>query len=268
MAIREYVGARYVPRFLGTYSPTTIYDALDVVDDGMGTSYIARKTTPAGTPLNDTTYWFVYGASSGAIISLQNRMTAAENDITAIQDRSSVLPDLYDALTTYAANDYVVYQGKVYQAIAPSTGVLPTNSAYWVNKGSIEKQFEDVYTELGLKAAKTAFTPTDVNLSPIDFSTYGSLKLECKQVGRILILTIAITVNLGVALPANTVLNGVAVPGNIPNNIGFPIMADSPTPGSVYRLLLNTSGMISNLPSLPSGNTYEGQLIIPSAGWI
>lgn len=80
MAVREYIGARYVPRFLGTYSGTTIYEALDVVDDGMGTSYIARKTVPAGTPLTDTDYWFVYGASSGAIINLQNRVTTLEND--------------------------------------------------------------------------------------------------------------------------------------------------------------------------------------------
>ena len=51
MAIRQYVGARYVPRFLGTYDPTQNYDALDVVDNGSGTSYIARKTVPAGTYL-------------------------------------------------------------------------------------------------------------------------------------------------------------------------------------------------------------------------
>ena len=74
MAIRQYIGARYIPRFLGDYDPTTIYEALDVVDNGMGTSYIARKTVPAGTPLTNTEYWFVYGASSGAILDLQTRM--------------------------------------------------------------------------------------------------------------------------------------------------------------------------------------------------
>ena len=78
MAVREYIGARYVPKFVGTYSATTIYDALDVVDDGAGTSYIARKPVPAGTSLTDTEYWFVYGASSGAILNLQTRMAAAE----------------------------------------------------------------------------------------------------------------------------------------------------------------------------------------------
>lgn len=81
MAVRQYIGARYVPRFMGTYDPTQQYEALDVVDNGSGTSYIARKNVPPGTPLTDAEYWFVYGASSGAILALQNRMDTAEQDI-------------------------------------------------------------------------------------------------------------------------------------------------------------------------------------------
>lgn len=99
MAVRQYIGARYVPRFLGTYNATTIYEALDVVDNGSGTSYIARKTVPAGTSLTDANYWFVYGASSGAILNLQSRMTAAENDITALENKAKrgviVITDSY-----------------------------------------------------------------------------------------------------------------------------------------------------------------------------
>lgn len=74
MSVRTYVGARYVPRFLGTYDPTQNYEGLDVVDNGSGTSYISRKITPAGTPLTDTDHWAIYGAASGAIISLQNQI--------------------------------------------------------------------------------------------------------------------------------------------------------------------------------------------------
>lgn len=81
MAIRQYVGARYVPKFMGNYDATQIYEALDVVDNGMGTSYISKKPTPAGTPLTDTEYWAIYGASSGAIIDLQNRMVIVENEL-------------------------------------------------------------------------------------------------------------------------------------------------------------------------------------------
>lgn len=88
MSVKQYIGARYVPRFLGTWNNTTQYEALDVVDNGSGTSYIARKTVPAGTPLNDTDFWFVYGASSGAILNLQTRMDAAENEIIELNNES------------------------------------------------------------------------------------------------------------------------------------------------------------------------------------
>ena len=86
MAIRQYVGARYVPRFMGTLDPTQEYEALDVVDNGSGTSYIARKIVPPGTPLTDNEYWFLYGASSGAIVQLQNDMIRAQNDINGLED--------------------------------------------------------------------------------------------------------------------------------------------------------------------------------------
>ena len=42
MSMHTYIGARYVPRFTGVYDPTQSYEALDVVDNGSGTSYIAR----------------------------------------------------------------------------------------------------------------------------------------------------------------------------------------------------------------------------------
>lgn len=82
MAIREYIGARYVPRFMGTYINTQIYEALDVVDNGLGTSYIAKVPTPAGTPLTNTTYWAIYGATSGAIINLQNQIDVLNSQIS------------------------------------------------------------------------------------------------------------------------------------------------------------------------------------------
>lgn len=99
MSVRQYIGARYVPRFLGTWNNTTQYEALDVVDNGSGTSYIARKNVPAGTPLNNTDFWFVYGASSGAIISLQNRMDAAENDIDDLEEDVTYLTSKDSHLT-------------------------------------------------------------------------------------------------------------------------------------------------------------------------
>lgn len=124
----QYIGARYVPRFMGTYDPTQIYEALDVVDNGLGTSYISRIPTPANTPLTNTTYWKVYGASSGAIINLQNQIDDMKDgtvpgslqaqiddntsDITALSNKVAVFDD--NALNTNFSNRKIVFLGDSY----------------------------------------------------------------------------------------------------------------------------------------------------------
>lgn len=85
MSVRQYIGARYMPKFVGVYDNTQAYDVLDVVDNGLGTSYIARIPTPPNTPLTDTSHWMVYGSSSGAVLDLQARVTSLENDDVAIK---------------------------------------------------------------------------------------------------------------------------------------------------------------------------------------
>ena len=119
---RQYIGARYVPRFTGDYDVTQIYEALDVVDNGMGTSYIARKPVPAGTALTNTEYWAIYGAPSGAILDLQRRMNAAESDID----------DLEDAVQELSENDnirknHILIIGDSYEMV---TGFGNTLSGY------------------------------------------------------------------------------------------------------------------------------------------
>jgi len=113
MAIRQYIGARYVPKFMGTYDPTQVYEALDVVDNGLGTSYISKIPTPAGTPLTNTTYWAIYGASSGAVINLQNQIDDMKD--------GSVPGSLQDQIDHIAA-DKIVCIGDSYAIDADAGG--------------------------------------------------------------------------------------------------------------------------------------------------
>ena len=113
MSVRRYVGARYIPRFMGVYDVTQIYDALDIVDNGSGTSYIARKTVPAGTALTNTEYWAVYGAASGAIYDLQTRVGDIENDLPLLDGRIDALednymPDMKDRVFLFLGDSYDV----------------------------------------------------------------------------------------------------------------------------------------------------------------
>lgn len=108
MAVREYIGARYVPKFMGLYDPTEDYEALCVVDNGLGTSYISKVPTPAGTPLTDTNYWIVSGDSNGAIIQLQEEVNRIKES-ASISDMQSntdlVIGDVAHTSGFYAAGD-------------------------------------------------------------------------------------------------------------------------------------------------------------------
>lgn len=150
MAIRQYIGARYVPRFTGTYDPTQIYEALDVVDNGSGTSYIARKNVPAGTPLTDTDYWFVYGASSGAIIALQNDMIQAQNDILTLQGAMTTAQGAIVTLQGNVSNllsdvGLLTNKNRRYVLIADSFGTKPTAGNSWQSKFESIVSPNDVY---------------------------------------------------------------------------------------------------------------------------
>lgn len=135
----RYIGARYVPKFLGTHDSTIPYEALSVVDNGAGTTYISRVPVPANIALTNTTYWLVYGASSGAILDLQNRMQTAENDIDSIEsdlgDIETDITGLGNRLTT-AENDIVNIEsivGRRFILLADSFGnIVDRGANTWI----------------------------------------------------------------------------------------------------------------------------------------
>lgn len=151
--VREYVGARYVPKFMGTYDATQIYEALCIVDNGLGTSYISKVPTPAGTPLTDTTYWAVYGAASGAIINLQNQIDNIENtEIPAITSSIGNLSDLDTSDQTSIVNAI----NEVCETIAglKNRRFILMSDSYGNYQNSDNKNYMEIARdELGINAA-------------------------------------------------------------------------------------------------------------------
>lgn len=133
MATMKYIGARYMPKFMGTYDATTAYEALSVVDNGAGTTYVANKPAPAGTPLSDTEYWSIYGASSGAILDLQGRMTTAENDIDNLENDITTVENAIP--TAVAAVDPLEkFRNKTICVIGDSISDYEVLAENWVKK--------------------------------------------------------------------------------------------------------------------------------------
>lgn len=60
MSVREYIGARYVPLFMGAWDGTATYEPLSVVEY-QGNSYTSRQYVPANIPITDEAYWAVSG---------------------------------------------------------------------------------------------------------------------------------------------------------------------------------------------------------------
>jgi hypothetical protein len=80
---------------------------------------------------------FTVGQNTGAITTEASARTSADSVLTntgeTLRARFGVSKaDTYSAVTTYLADDEVVYTGLLYKATQETTGNLPTNSNYWV----------------------------------------------------------------------------------------------------------------------------------------
>lgn len=88
MSVRQYIGARYVPRFStvndGVWDNSYSYEALEIVKYG-NDYYTSKKPVPTGVAITNTEYWALTGNYNGAIAGLDTRLTSAENDINKIE---------------------------------------------------------------------------------------------------------------------------------------------------------------------------------------
>lgn len=80
------------PTWYGQWVAEIEYPALSFVQYGTdGDVYMSLRPVPANTPITDTRYWQLTGSTSEQILELQRRMTAAESDISSLDDRVDAL---------------------------------------------------------------------------------------------------------------------------------------------------------------------------------
>lgn len=99
MALRQYIGARYVPKFSdvngGEWDDTYTYEPLTIVKHG-NDYYTSKKEVPTGVAITNTEYWVLTGNYNGAVSSLDDRVTALESEISEysnLDDRVTALED-------------------------------------------------------------------------------------------------------------------------------------------------------------------------------
>ncbi len=79
--MRQYIGARYVPKFADplTWDNTHSYEALVMVDY-MGDTFTSKKPVPAGVAISNTEYWVMTGSYNSQISALSYRVDTLEYD--------------------------------------------------------------------------------------------------------------------------------------------------------------------------------------------
>ena len=108
MAIRQYIGARYVLKIYensldpqsADWEAGVAYEPLVMVNYN-NSSYISRKQVPAnvGDPVSNPTYWALSGLYNGQIAQLQNDVGTLQNDVGDLQND---VGDIQDVITDYS----------------------------------------------------------------------------------------------------------------------------------------------------------------------
>lgn len=100
MSVREYIGARYIPLFMGEWDATKSYEPLSIVQY-QGNSYTSRQYVPIGIEITDEIYWAETGNYNAQIeqyrqtvleyieevSTFDNRITSNENEIEDIKEK-------------------------------------------------------------------------------------------------------------------------------------------------------------------------------------
>lgn len=90
MTVREYMGARYVPVFMGDWDVNADYEPLSIVNY-QGNSYTSRQAVPHGVEITNTAYWAVTGnynaqieAYRQEVLQYNGRISTLESDLPIV----------------------------------------------------------------------------------------------------------------------------------------------------------------------------------------
>ena len=168
MAVKQYIGARYVPEFANPldWDNSKTYEPLTIVYHE-GNSYTSRQSVPTGIGIDNTEYWALTGNYNAQIEqyrqevqTFDERITTNANAITAINADGWVTADRIadGAITSGKIADGAITSGKIAadavtgDAVArrhmvvigdsySTTGYTPTEDQLWWNLVAEQKGY-------------------------------------------------------------------------------------------------------------------------------
>lgn len=90
MGTRQYIGARYVPKFDGEWNSEKVYEPLTIVEYNNAT-YTSKKLVPSGITPTNTEYWAITGTLNGQITELIERVDSLEDNVEELKETKGIL---------------------------------------------------------------------------------------------------------------------------------------------------------------------------------
>lgn len=137
MSVREYVGARYIPLFVGDWDSTKTYEPLSVVYY-QGASYTSRQYVPTGVEITNTDYWALSADYNAQVEAYRNEVQAIlPYDTTPTQDSTK-------GVTSGGVYSAVTEVSDVVDGIAPLDTTPTQSSTKGVTSGGVYEAISDL----------------------------------------------------------------------------------------------------------------------------
>lgn len=120
MTVREYIGARYVPLFMGNWDVSKAYEPLSIVIY-QGNSYTSRQAVPAGVQISNENYWALSG-------NYNAQVEAYRQEVARFNDRITINADNISSLKNYTES--VVNRNFILLGDSFGGGIYPNGSSY------------------------------------------------------------------------------------------------------------------------------------------
>lgn len=91
-----YIGARYVPLMGGEWNQDKAYEPLVIVTY-QGNSYTSNTFVPAGTDINDKTYWTLTGNYNGQVEQYRSEVQGVKQDVNQLNESLDELQNTVNA---------------------------------------------------------------------------------------------------------------------------------------------------------------------------
>lgn len=186
----QYIGMRYVPLIMGTWSETVNYEPLVVVAYN-GNSYISKSYVPAGTLPTNETYWMLsanYNAQveqyRQEVRQYQEVVGGFSDDIDGLNDDIDNLSGRIDSTNTALTN---VLKFNTYIGHASVTVTYPNNAGgashggvsatLDISNNTAVRRFKELYPDTAIGAYITGYSSADALL--------GNLALSIGETGSI-----------------------------------------------------------------------------------